>query len=1068
MTMNPTVRHHRSRGAGAVLRCAALIALGLGLSDARAAGGSADGFLRPAAAFDRANVGDPTALARVKAVGNLSGGACCVTGWFEYDFRPQATGWYQLIVHGNGGGVEFLIDPGKTDAGHAPAQFYEGSGRSEPTDKIGNVWLTAGTHTVRLQRHYWTGFPAITAVELRKSGAALSENFAVVSESDNRIFRRNECGALEILSGGRTAPARLQAWGANRANRYVPLEIVLPASAGLVRQSLPLLCADEGQRSVVFGENNHTFDGRDVRGFHYEVVDTHGAARLASSHPAGLVLDIDCAAREPDFAAGGTRVVSRTFGAYRESGDTGWTRYQRAPELARRALAEPSWFAYTLEGLAPQQRYRIDVEYPDDALRTFAVALREANPLNYPVATGIDSGGEYRLSHAMQNLAMTVWPRGPAPRLLFAPTHDNMRAACSRIRVYRADAPEPLPGIEGLGAGHRQFLSWYEEGSNYPSLFGPADQGPLGLRTAAERWAEAVTAVGGSTLMPTVVIYSFALYPSSHNVAFSTPNQDVLRRLLLVAEKYRLKVVPELHPRADELALGRSDPRQAPPNVLISREGRSNFFGADGKSRSYPPYFNPLSAENQKWYIAMIGELADRYKDSPAFDGVSLRFMHWANPALNNLVSLDWGYDDDTVASFKRETGSAVPLGRADDPRRFADRHAWLTTQGREAWIDWRCRKIADLHKRVRDRIRQARPDLKLYVNVFANDEAHAPAYSAQSGRNMVARLREAGIDPGLLTALDGVVLLNAAYSYGRRESEGIFQGARDSLLDPAALNALRKPGDGGRFLSSSRYLEATGVVVPPPRLGFPAATRETWMSAVANPPARFPLERYAIELAETDAFVLGDGGNGYTFGPSVVREFMREFRMLPAQSFTARADAVDPVTVRTLETPGDHLFYAINRAAYPVRLAVDLSRPARVTRLSGGAELPTAGGRLELELKPYELLAARTDADVRITHISATPPTDERRRVERQLDWVRRLSMSSGLASLIGRGPDAAERRQLADAVQSAGSALERGWLWRAQSILEHSSLLVIYRRTGCYPPGLLSGKEFADDCSN
>ncbi len=1029
----------------------------------------AQSILRAADSFDRHYLADPSALARIRTSRNLSGGGCCVTGWFEYDVQSGAPGWYELIVHGNGTGVEFLVDADANESAPVERRFYGGSGQNKATDKISNIWLTAGKHRLRVQRYYWTGFPGLSAIELKKSGEALAESIAIAMPNDQRIFRKGECPALEVISGGRSRPDRLgiQEMDPFSGSTYRWHQVPIPATSGLNRQRFALPCAEDGFRILWFADKNKSMPNEQVHGIAYEVIDIKAPARTAGDRNSGEVIDIDCAKRGPDYSGGGaTSVVTRTFGSYRESGDTGWTRYQRVPEPVRRALPEPSWFAYTLEGLAPQQRYRIEVDYPDDALRTFAIALRESAPLSYPVATGIDSGGEYSLSNAMQTHAFTVWPRAAAPRLTFLTAHDGSRAACSRIRVYRAEAPEALPVSDA--PARRQFLNWFEEGSNFPSMFGPADDSPRGQRNAAERWAEAVTAVGGSLLMPTVVVYNFALYPSRYNRAFSAPDQDMLRRLLLVAEKYRLKVVPELHPRADELAFGRPDAKQAPRNVLISREGKSNFFAGDGKTRNFPPYYNPLLPENQDWYVAMIGELAERYKDTPALDGVSLRIMQWANPALNNLVDLDWGYDDYSIGLFKRETGNAVPMGRPDDPQRFAARHAWLTTNGRPAWIEWRCRKIADLYQRIRDRVRQARPDLKLYVNIFGSGEHLTPGFSQAPGNTLASRLRESGIDTAMLNAIDGVVVINSSHGYGRREADGIYRGFRDTLLDPAALGAMRKPGEGGRVLFGAQYLEATEVVAPPERLGFPAATKKTWMSAVSNPAGRHALERYALALAETDAFVLGDGGNGYTFGPPVVREFMKEYRQLPTQAFASRPDAHDPVAVRTLETKAGFLFYAVNREQYPVKLDVALSRPGRLLRLSGGEPLALSHGHLLLDLKPYELVAVHADADVRIARVRTEVPTGQRSLVERQLDWIRRLSQSSGLTNLVRRGPNEHDRALLAKAAAAARQAFDRGWLWHARTLLEHSSLLAIYRKIDCYPPGLFSGEHNPSSCAD
>lgn len=1026
----------------------------------------ASGFIRPAGSFDRSMMTGPHGAAQVRAARDLSAGSWGATGWFEYDFDIRAPGWYGLIVHGNPNGVEFLVDPDKVGNTEPEARFLGGSGQNKATDRIGNVWLGEGVHRVRVQRHFWTGFPSITAIELKPSSGTLAESIAVAAPLDDRIYRRGQCPQLEIVSGAQLQAERL---GIAEVDPYTFVtyrwhDLQIPASAGQTRQSFALPCDKEGYRALWFADSHGSIPNEKLRGFFYEVIDTNAPVRQASAASAAPLFEINCAEQVPDYSGDPTRVVHRNHGSYRESGDVGWTRYQRAPGIARHALPEPSWFAYTLTGLAPQQRYRIEVDYPDDGWRTFGMALRESAPLSYPVAVGVDTGGEFPLSHTMQTLSLTAWPRASDPRLTFMTAHEGSKAACARIRVFGAETPERLD--EAKLKGFRRFVSWQEEGANFGSLFGPADDTTRGQRSAIERWAEAASAVGASTLMPTVVVYSFALYPSRFNVAFSNPASDNLRRLMLVAEKYRLGVIPEVHPRSDELAFGRDDPRAIPDNVLLDKNGLSNFFTADGKTRNYPPYFNPLSTRNEEWYVGMIGELADRYKDSPAFEGISLRLMQWANPALNNLVNLDWGYDDTTVKLFMRDTGSSVPLGDADDPKRFAIRHAWLTGPGRQAWVEWRCRKIANLIRRIRDRVRLARPDLKLYINAFVDSEGLAPDFSSAGGPTMASRLREGGIDPTLLNAIDGVVLLNAANRYGRREADALRRGYRDTLIDPSALSVLRRKGEGGEFLTTQNYLEATDAIIPPDRLGFPSNTKRTWAGIVANPSGRLALERYAIQLAETDAVTLGDGGNGYSFGPPIVREFMANFRRLPARRFDDHPTAVDPVTVRGLADRGSYYFYAVNRERYPVSVDLRLAKSATVTRLADDKAVTMEGGRLRLNLRPYELIALKANAATRIEAVRIDLPEVEKRRIARQIAAVEKLADLSPLQTLVRRGPSEEEIRLLQDAAREARRALDRGWLWRARTVLEHSALLAIYKRTRCYPPELRDGERDVGTC--
>lgn len=983
---------------------------------------------RPAGGFDRAQLNPPGDPAAVRRAGSLAGGRGPVTGRFEYDLEIAAAGWYVLGVEGPAQGVDFVVDPDSPGRQHVSG----GNGTLAGREKVGNFWLAAGGHVLRLERQYWTGFPAIRAITLEAADGSLGETVSAALTSPAVIFRKGECADLEVRAGARAAPAVLNAWVFKPGEpTLASLEVRIPASPGLHVQRVKLPCREEGRFAIGFGEAGKRLPTHALRDLAYEVVDTAPAAASAPLRMT-LVHEIDATTTPPDYSGGElSRVVAGAAGRYRESGTAGWLKQQNLPALMKKVMPAPSWFGYVLHGLRPQVPHRVEVDYPDDAQRSFAIALRERAPLDYPVAAGVDAGGEFSLSHSMQTHSILFWPRAPETRVLFLNAHDGRRAAAARIRVYRLDGD--LPPLAARGEGGRHFVNWYEEGSNFASMYGAPERSPQGYQLAADRWARAAAHMGADVLAPTVAIYSFALYPSRYNLAFGASSEyDLLRRLLLIGEKHGQKILPELHPRADELGWPYAAAPDPKPHLLVSKDGKTGT--------GLPPLFNPLFAPNQDWYVGMIGELADNYAWSPALMGVSLRLMQWANPALNNFHSLDWGYDDFTVGLFAKETGRAVPMGQADDPSRFARRHRWIMDHAREAWIDWRCEKIAQLYRRIVERVRRARPDLHVYSTAF-------DAYPSGRGASW---LREAGIDPARLAKIDGVVLVNALHAYGRRYDDLVSQGSRDNLADPQVLDSLRGTAQG-RFLSYARYLEATEALAPPAQLGFPADTRQTWTSGVLNPAGDHALERFAVQLAHSDAVLLGDGGNGYSLGQPVLREFLETYRALPARPFSPRADARDPVAVWEAEFGGERYFYAVNRERFPVTLELRLAGTGRFTPLAGGAAASSAEGAMRIVLAPYRLRAFKGPAGLRIERASAIVPEGELERLREQAAWLSALAGQMPGPARALRGEDKAFLRLSADAV---AAALRRGHTWRARTALEDQRMLAIYLTLRRFPP--------------
>jgi hypothetical protein len=1010
-------------------------------------------LIRAADSFDRSELHLPSSEGRVRAAHDLSGGGSFLTGWFEYDFAAEGDGWVQLIVRSRGDGVEFTLDPGLPTA----MRLFGTGLQRDGSETVGNLWLSRGPHRLRLRLDIWMGFPPVSAIELRPSDGSLAQSFALQPHNDRRLFRKGECEAVEVYWGANRRPARLLVFDrdARTGQAAGTQDLTLAPAVGLMHRPFPLPCADAGKRELTFGEGGQPFASPQANAFRYEVVESRPtpAATAASTTPApppsagSPVLDIDCGTREPDYTAGGSRVARRTFGSYRESGDVGLTRYQRTPEPARRLLPAPSWFAYRLDGLDPDRPYRIAVDFPDDTLRTFMVAFREPQQISYAPSVAVVTGGEYLPTDTLATQSLPVWPHSRTPRLVFMTVHDGSRAACAHIRVYRSEGTRALVPPQPGKPATRELVNWYEEGTNFTSVYAASD-----LQTGVDRWVSAAVANGVSTLMPTAFVYAFALYPSALNRTFADATEDTLRRILFAAEDHGLRVIADLHPRADDLAWGYGDSERVPPNLARSGDGQTNFYASsEGHERNVPPYFNALDPGNQAWYVGLVGELADRYRDSPAFSGVSLRYMPWANPALHNLVSLDWGYDDATVARFASDTGTEVPQLGGNDPGRYASRRTWLLSHARDQWVGWRCRSIATLISKVRDRVRAARPDLKVYLNMMPGSARDTPSFSQRGGGTLESRLREAGLDPRLLGVIDGVVLINSAYTYGRIESASLLLGDRDLLTDPAALGTLRQNGDGGRYLQTARNQEATDAVVPAlDRLGLRSDEKKIWVSAAGSPPGRYALERYAVALAEEDAVLLGDGFNGYTFGPPELNEFIAVYRRLPAVPFGSLNGAQDPVAVRTLNDGSKTWFYAVNRERYPVRIALTFSRPASITPLPGGGAEPQ-GIELVRDLKPFELFAATAERDVTIVRVTVTAPAAERERVAEQVQWIERLGRSAAITRLAE--PD---RALLADAARTAHDALTEGRLWRAHTVLEHSAILAIYNTLGCSPPGL------------
>lgn len=862
-------------------------------------------------------------------------------GWFDYRLIVDRAGWYRLLVKASPhlSGSEFIFNP------NIPARSVRlDNGRSIGNDQFeaGWVWLSLGPHILRAQNLSWTGFPQIKQVQLE---AATDRTSAFrILPPEMTVFSKGTCAPLTFEAGGNATPFAIDVLFSLHGSSLGHQRVTVVPSPAPIRQSISVPCSTAGDIVADLRANS----GSDVHArLGYSVFDT--TPTEPTFHRGRLALEIDAASHPPDFQSGENSVVSSPAGNYRSSGSHGTTPFVRrgAPfNLPPR----PDWFAYRVEGLIPNRPYILDVQYPDDEPRVFVTAFRDSHGRGYPISVGTETGVVWPLSNRMVHRTAVIWPSSSDARVILLNIHDGMKAAISHIRLYEADLvkTEPIaPQTRG-----RDVTFWYEEGDNFRDIVGEGHE-PDAVFTPVDRFLAQARSSGASVVSPTVVVYNFAMYPSHFNITFSNQGADLTAAFMLGAERYGLKIVPQVYPRADELLWPPRDRRSLDKRLLLSADGQQHLLQSTGEMVR-PPFYNPINADVRNWYVGMIGELADRYKSYPAFSGIDLRVSDWQNPALNNLVSLDWGYDAETVTRFFDETKLVPPAYldlSTDAPRAARLRHDYLVTQRRAAWITWRCENIRDLYRDIVARIHSARPDLRLSVSVFA-DRAWTPEM-----------MRELGIDLNLLRALDGVTIIDARLGHGAREAAPAWRRAQYSdFLSLEQLNALAgRDGYRPDVIAPMEYIEITARVAHASAVGLAPSAKEPRISAASEPPGRLALVRYATILGLTDAFMLGDGGNGYVFGGAAQAEFFREFRSLPRLPFERLRGVPDTIVLRQREG----LFYVVNMIDLPISIRIHLVASLSARRTVSGEKIDATGDVLNLELAPYQMMAFQTEGHI-------------------------------------------------------------------------------------------------------
>ncbi|NOY79590.1 MAG: family 10 glycosylhydrolase [Kiritimatiellaeota bacterium] len=1009
---------------------------------------------------------------RVRRDGILRG-----NGEADYDFTVPASAWYELYVQATTWPTDLYLDGAFLihtvfDSGVWPSR--------DGAFKVLNVFLGVGAHTLRFSRPWFPGLPFMRRFFLVPSRDATGRA-RLVPGGDHLCFRVGEPFRAKLFAGRGTGNARLtvrvsqQDGGAFTA----AIPCVVPAGEGVFETELVLPTDSEG----VFDAVVTTQDGRCAsRVLQYLVVDTRQRPPAPEGPELESVERIDCTVKPPDYVSeGGTRVVSASFGPYRESGDRGHA------EQGSRA----DWFAYVLNLPEVEAPYLLEIVYPDDDERTFTISIIEPDmPGGRALTHGIASGGMYRLSHSFQTTSMVFYPRRKDPRVHFRNWWDGQRAAVAEIRVYRMRSGFPRPARD-LPAAVRRFGRYQEE----PCRFVQWGARPVGNRwenlwRPAERIGRYSNWVGVNLWQPTVAIYGAALWPSRYLPSLDRDAdlwavtgpptkkeplpKDTLRLLLLAAEKYRMKLIGELFMPASRPVMRRyfeerfggngeiewKPPAADKPWLVVHRTGR----------RPGTALYNPLFPGVQDWVADIVRELALRYRDSPAFDGVAIRFMGWQFHGWQGFPSIHWGYGDYTIRRFERETGTKIPV-RDDDSARFQKRFEWLMEHAYPDWVRWRCRRMQAYYRRLAKILVDARPDLRLFLD-FHGPNFGQDADSAEYDRKgWTGLLRETGIDPALYRDVSSIVLRpRRHYPPGIRGVDTRDPAVRFSAInrfyDPAPLQAAAQSGgeqgslghihfDANSFESNLARLRDLGLA--------PAVGRKPGVvhgAGLLFPAGKWFRERFADAMAESNIVSMTDGSHGYiSWPPKRLRAFTEAYLSVPAVPMRRVPGAVDPVAVWYGRDGVRTVAYAVNRADVSVTAGVRF-HPASsgVRRLPGGESLAVdPDGTVTLKLKPFELVALAADA-------GAAPVSSEAKVPPEIVGELR--GQAAFAADLLKGGRPTADRalapcslvdfQRAREKLAEVRKALAAGHVVMARHLLMHPWLVKLYGAFDAWPPDL------------
>ena len=769
------------------------------------------------------------------------------------------------------------------------------------------------------------------------------------------------------------------------------------------------------------------------------------------------VAEIDCTREYPTnlyFECGKVVVTNSSAGIYREAEPTPDSRF--GYRFAVKHVGKP---------------HLAIIRYPDDKTRCMSVSDGTCYDLSIGVFTGqAQPHGKYTglaqpLTGRMLEIRQIFWPRWKDCTIAFGNTTSGEPAAAAHVTICEVKELPALDVPDASDAGPRRSLGIsYEDPCSHSS-----DLGALTFDTWLDRMVAFAKHEGMNRLTYPVIWYHGPLYPSPTDPAnyfdwsvaspvnrnlyirWTTHPEDWVEKLLTRFDKEHLEFVSQVtyirlgslmekmnididaikggadtinNMRADDKVQSGAGDWTGQYNVrnferqreAQEREGKGwnqcplpygevpNGGGAGG------PIFNPVHPVVQNALLGSVREIATRYGKHPSYKGLNI-FCYGSSTL--GFGSIRNGYDDTTIRLFERETGIKIPVD-AKFPDRFSKRYAFLTSKEmREKWVAWRCAKITDLIRRMRDELVRVRPDLRLDL-------------SPNGGR-------DAGIDAGALQKEPGIAITAGMDALGPCASSVMPDSAtcRNVNIFNTWIERWGKhawwacaPDDAqARELSVIMGKPAEGIC----RMGSKYAPDGFWWpeAQLRITPAfsggEHFMRHYANAMARFDPLTLSRGGLTLDRGHAdLLRPFARAFRALPAKKFETVGDDTDPVTMRTLVEDGKRYVYLVNREYYPSEISISLTNATgKIVNLSDNGKHP-ATAAWHLKLGAYELQSFALAPNVGIAGFSATQPNDVIAQLTRDAATVLEKIRSSQTAGKVLPPDTASLKNQIEDAVRN------------------------------------------------
>tara|TARA_Y100001933_G_scaffold265281_1_gene339825 strand:- start:121887 stop:126065 length:4179 start_codon:yes stop_codon:yes gene_type:complete len=982
----------------------------------------------------------------------------------DWQIHVPTTGWYELYLRGGAQMNHDVFVDGQCQ------WRYAKPGKDE---KAGNIYLTAGKHTLKIRRVGRMSFPKIIfdRFELVETHGQPNASIAA-NKTDVDVMRVGEQFEIKITAGGTHKAVTYDLFRTDLRQPKVPAvkvaQVTFDPTSKPSTKTVLIDCPFEGAFSLSAAVGQTQLSDAEFKIGQFAVVDVNHIQPVSAKKE--LVVEVDCvnqtingqAIVDDEFveANGPTRVTNTAFGAYRESHDC--TPPQAVtPKTAVQMPNGYSGFSYRIKLPKTQVPYLMEVDIPDDARRSVPVLMTWVDdktggflkPASGYKGKSYETGGRYGLTHQMQTHSAIAWGDSHSLLVSVLSQEPGTRAAAAKIRIYRF-ADDQLPAVKLQSAGKRDFYHWFEEAHNWRFLVGIAgirDEQIVKDMIGLDRWVRFVQYHGGNGIQALGVAYQGAFWRTQLLDGFMPEPYDRCRLLALFCEKYGMKYMLEIfgnqnyftNIKIPSLAENPLDVKPTSLNGVLMAAGAHSDI-------------NALHTGVQDFYVDVAKELHRKLGDSPAFAGLTVRADVWKFHGDFTLPSIYWGYNDWTIRQFENDTGIKVPA-EIKDPDRFARRFEFLTASGMRArWINWRCDRLLTYHKRFRDALAGDRDDI---VFGFSGDFRTDSIYDLP--KDIKTRALEAGVDLDARKNEPGLVVMPGG-RYGSRSIAMRYHKAYDGFISRENVEAGKGAIRG--FASYMNYLEQS-TEWPARLLGVKMKDKEKppYFCSAALAAGRHSLEKYAVVLAEQDTTFFRDGGNTDMFGsPQYYKPWFDTYRTIPAIAFEQVDTSLDQIAIwhgtvdkqKATDTLKAGLyFYAVNRSADEVSVVLDIESQNALINLGSQQAVKIDKNKLVLKLQPYGLQSFYASSDTEIVAVTEHVPDENVTYARERLAFAQKLmqQLETPEASAITEN----EKEAFANGLNQAWQAMAKQQTWRTVAELSRPHMLQIYNAMAQLPQG-------------